>query len=664
MSIRLATFEQLKDIFLERAGTPELPASSSVPNLVSALGDFIADSGFGWSDRIGTFLRSGFAVARDSHAKRLSEGGRIKSYIKNRKALLNVWHRFLLELDYEGSSVTGDLNPLQEALRSAIGSDRKLRRTAREIGVSPATLRSWVQHGRIPQARHYEGLERLEALADLSSGSLLTLIPKYRKALVKQTPPSLPYREKVREWSASRYRLKPWQIPAGHPLRGEWGDFARGKVAGKSESVEGIRPGGILSKALTTAGPKSWRTRQLREHWKSPGMLAKKWPEIIDGQWVPSASATFNALSQYFGWLLLDRESGGQGFSLDQITLGLVAQTNLLFPFIDWRSERSGQINGGHIHFVDMVLALLHPEDGFLPKRPDIGARVGQTEASWRAHCEKTYQRLLTDICPGLQEEFKKVGRSRKPFDPITRILELDRPLDAIVRAINKADADRPTTGGEHEAAWARDLALIALMASNPLRIINFIGLTYRPDNTGQLRQTATGEWRILIRKDEIKNTRFTARLGDYDQAVDPAVVPYIVRYLRTYRPSIGGARLELVFVSTDHPDREFDSLDRRVREFTRRYLEGGLGIGPHAFRHIVATHLVKTTNGNITLAALALHDGQETVERSYRHLLPKYVDRGRQESFGPSMGALRGCRKQPKRDSVTDERAEDRVSA
>jgi hypothetical protein len=62
--------------------------------------------------------------------------------------------------------------------------------------------------------------------------------------------------------------------------------------------------------------------------------------------------------------------------------------------------------------------------------------------------------------------------------------------------------------------------------------------------------------------------------------------------------------------------------------------------------RHIVATHIIKTTDGNYILAALALHDKPATVEASYAHLLTKYGDLGRQKSYGPSMALLKASRR------------------
>jgi hypothetical protein len=56
--------------------------------------------------------------------------------------------------------------------------------------------------------------------------------------------------------------------------------------------------------------------------------------------------------------------------------------------------------------------------------------------------------------------------------------------------------------------------------------------------------------------------------------------------------------------------------LDVVVRNWTD--VESCQGVGPQSFRHIVATHIIKTTLGNYFLAARALHDSPITVERSY----------------------------------------------
>ena len=644
MSVKKATFEQLKLVLTERAGQPDMPSKVSVPNLTTALSEFLKERGLAWQDQIGHVLRSGFETVRDAHTKQLVEEGRPKHYAKNRASLLNTWHRFLRRLEYEGASITGDLNPLQLAIRETLRSGWKLKTSAREAKVPLATLKRWID-GQMPRRGNEHYLKTLEEYWNLEPGTLLNTLP-YRSGPREPTPTKMiEHRRRMADWSSDPYCLKARTLSPEHPLRQQVTALVRHKVAGRSTSARSMAVGHVLSKALTGNGKKAWRTRQPRAHWLTPAQMADRWPYVVDGRWVPTAARSFADVSSFMGWALLPEELGGAAIPRQSLSLGLLADRTLLFRYVDWRTERAGKINGGIQQFIQFVSMLLHAADGFLVARDDIGAHLGFGPDDWRTHCSETNRWLLEELKPPIDAEFALCGMSRKPFEPIEHILELERPLDAVARAVNKLNDDRPTTGGIAEAVWARDVALLALLMSNPLRALNLRELTYRPDNTGQLHKTPSGDWRIELEKSNFKNFRGAAKQRDYNQVIDPAVVPYIERYLKIYRSILGGSRPELVFVSSETPDREWESLDRRVEYLTKRYLEGCPGVGPHALRHIVATHIIKTTDGNYILAALALHDKPATVEASYAHLLTKYADLGRKKSFGPSMALLKSPR-------------------
>ena len=61
--------------------------------------------------------------------------------------------------------------------------------------------------------------------------------------------------------------------------------------------------------------------------------------------------------------------------------------------------------------------------------------------------------------------------------------------------------------------------------------------------------------------------------------------------------------------------------MNRRVFILTAKYLWGCPGVGPHAFRHIVATAILKNSLNDWQTAALVLHDRVETVQKHYAHL-------------------------------------------
>ena len=79
----------------------------------------------------------------------------------------------------------------------------------------------------------------------------------------------------------------------------------------------------------------------------------------------------------------------------------------------------------------------------------------------------------------------------------------------------------------------------------------------------------------------------------------------------------------DYVFVS-GRPGTEnipWDRLNRRVEALTAKFLMQCAGVGPQALRHIVATAIVKVT-GQFNTAALVLHDEEETVKKTYAHLV------------------------------------------
>lgn len=634
MSLIRIDYDQLKAKFLERIGTPGMPSQAVAANAVSALAMFLQERQIAPTDTVGSTLRLSFYRERDAHIEALRAAGRSNEYVKNRGSLLGRWHRFILELDQEAAALDRAPSPLQRALKAAL-EGRKIKTVARLAYTPLATLRRWIAGANPrPGLDHY--LTRLEEVCELPQRALTDLLPYNAVRLAESADASkIAYRARLTKLTQDHYQLKPALVIAW--LRAEWRDllayktstFGAGHASGKISALERLR--GALA-IETLASKKQWR------------LVPPDPSEILDGRWIDvhsgrvcaTALIDFNFVSSFMGWAQLSPERGGRGMTAEAVqTLGVFCDQELMEAYLEWRVERSEGINSWVIKFLSFSGMLLHPETGFLLARPDIGARCGFKPAAWLERCgavhewTNTYKSKISEL----------VTPGRNPEDPLRAALNLPMPLDHFVQAIRRMETCWPTTGGEAEAIHARDLMLMALLLSNPLRSLNLKRLTYKPDNTGQLRQNSAGEWRIFIDKGQFKNVKGAAK-KDYDQAVDAAVWPHIRRYLKDYRKMLGDCRPELVFVASERPDRPWKSLGNRVRTLTKRYVPNCPGVGPHSIRHIVATSIIMA-GGGVELAASTLHDMVRTVQKHYALLLASHGDRGRKETLGRTLAQM-----------------------
>lgn len=634
MALIRIDYDQLKSLFLKRIGMPGMPSQAVAANAVSALTMFLQERQMASADTVGSTLRLSFYQERDAHLATLRPR-RSNEYIKNRSSLLGRWHRFVLNLDQEAATLDRAPTPLQQALKAALVG-RKIKTVTRLADVPLATLRRWIA-GATPRSGLDHYLTRFEEACELPHRALTDLLP-YNAVRLAAAPdaPQIAYRVRLAKLTQDHYLLKPALAIA--TLRAEWrallayktsGSGVR-QASGKISALERLR--GALA-IESVASKKQWR---LVPPDPSEILTEERWTDVHSGRVCATASIDFNFVSSFMGWAQMSPERGGRGMTAEAVqTLGVFCDQELMEAYLEWRVERSEGINSWVTKFLSFSGMLLHPATGFLLTRPDIGARCGFEPAAWLERCRtvhewtNTYKRKISEL----------VTPGRNPEDPLRAALDLAMPLDHFVHAIRRMETCWPTTGGEAEAIHARDLLLMALLLSNPLRSLNLKRLTYKPDNTGQMRQNAAGEWRIFIDKGQFKNVKGAAK-KDYDQAVDAAVWPHIRRYLKDYRKMLGDGRPELVFIASERPDRPMKSLGGRVRALTKRYVPNCPGVGPHSIRHIVATSIIMA-GGGVELAASTLHDMVRTVQKHYALLLASHGDRGRRETLGRTLAQM-----------------------
>ncbi|WP_341313503.1 helix-turn-helix transcriptional regulator [Paraburkholderia sp. IMGN_8] len=608
-AVSTLTFRELSEKMDQRVADGEISASM-LPNLKSALRAFLASFRVSEDSIVGSLLRSSYYRNLRLHVDKLQAEGREKAYIANRKSLMGKWCSLVTHLDRIEAATSNCMSPFQSALDELLTrSQTTVAGLARAAGVSKATLRRWVK-GALPNPRAVPSLKRLERFFALEPDALVNLALERQHSRPVETAPAvrIPYRERMASVTKDTYRLK----TVSDFLAQEWSDF----VIHKTERLPELE-------------------RYSRGAWVTTDLVTERetdrnWYCFTGGKFVPTAKIVWGHVTSFLGWLTRTRELGGAGLSsADVQTLAWLSSKRMVHRYMKWLIERAdGKVHDGVLDVASLIASLNHPKHGYLTQMPELRERLPELHRPevWQDACLEAYkwasERKRHLLANGIEH-------SREPMAPIKRVLELDDPLAAVADMISRMKSCRPTTGGISEAVWARDLLLVKLMTSNPLRAKNMKLLTYRADNTGNLYRRPDGSWFIRIEKRAFKNAKGAAKNRDYDMPVNHVVWGDIERYLSVYRPRLPDAdKVDYVFLSSteEKPDGyvgAWKSLNRRVFYLTHRYLWQCPGIGPHGFRYIIGTATLKKAPGAWDAAAAVLHDEVATVKAHYAHLRP-----------------------------------------
>lgn len=593
-----------------------------------------------------TLARGGasFGDALGAHEKELRTSGASPGHIRNRGWLLRFWFHLVTVLDHESAIAAKAPTPLMLALRALFADgSRKRTPTARAAKIHPDALKAWMS-GKLP-ARDQEvsALSRLEDVCHKTPGYLTSLLPtrmpSRRVMKATRAPSTNQYRARAARLSLEWYRLPRNAMYANETLRHQWLELLRDKIHGSARGsastvIWTAEMVDQLYDAPVEALDASWRLRSLRV--REPA----RWFDCVDGYVIPSAAKRFNQVRMLLGWASKPVAEGGAGLAYDQLTLALCADHKLVRRFSAWRIARNGFPTATDTDFLKTIKTLL-TEHAYLPRTPAVGASVGIADpVAWKQHCA-----TARSIIVALRKSLMKVAvkNSRDAEEPLAKILQLEAPLDALIRGVLRLELDKHAYPGLYEKYWARKLVLLSLPISNPLRAENLSRLTYRADNTGNVRKAPTG-WRIFINKSDIKNINGAAKDRDYDQPIDPNVWPYLEQYLTTYRSQFDTSADYLFAPSATRSSKPYLSpqkLSEAFSDLLQKYVpECAEGSGVHSVRHIVATHVVITT-GDYILAAHLLHDKDKTVQEQYAHLLKEYHERRRSATMTPMLAGL-----------------------
>jgi integrase len=399
-----------------------------------------------------------------------------------------------------------------------------------------------------------------------------------------------------------------------------------------------------------------------------------QWTRSADGK-IHTARMVKKSLRSFMGYCALPQESPdpylkGAGIKLKDLSFALLADKSLIEGYLEFKRLRSGlrvrsldevkaasllphqisknglwefydvggKYNRGAMTFLAYISCLLHSDTGYLYQHAEYAEKLHarMTEAGWEQQCEaarcravtiqKTLSKMKREHDADFEEEDEsedgspdqntdqEYGFGRDPKEAIQWILDLPRPLRALQEMLKAIIEDLIPEGisRQERARQYRDIVLVSLLSANPLRITMFSLMKFDKN----LIRESDGSWWLKFNKRAFKN-RKSLKTG-YHVRVATELWPMLDLYKEEFHPVlVGSTGSKYVFGGL-----RADSLSKIVYRLMGMYSPEGIGFGPHAFRHIIATDIIKEDRRyGYILASIALHDKYETVKEEYVHL-------------------------------------------
>lgn len=363
-----------------------------------------------------------------------------------------------------------------------------------------------------------------------------------------------------------------------------------------------------------------------------------------EGAVQPSAKRMKCDITLFLGFCSLSKNNKdpmlrGLGMKSEKLTLALLTEKATVEKYLtEFKLTRTGgKFHGGYLTFISFVSSLLRQKTGYLYQKPEFALKLGLslTVEEWQAKCLDTRSRLLK-----IKEAIREAERSgsgdfemgRDPQESIADILALEQPIQATMEMVTAMleDISKLAASPIHQACLYRDALLLILLQANPLRIKMFRIMKFGEN----LVKETDGSWWIKFDRKAFKNRHFLS--SNYRMCLTSEVWSMIDIYREKFRPLFpDSASSPYVFLGTKNKFRStitkgqndksvpaLLNLSAIVFRRTKQYIDSSPGFGPHSFRHITASHIIKTQpESGVFLAAKVLHDKFKTVEDYYAHL-------------------------------------------
>jgi len=373
---------------------------------------------------------------------------------------------------------------------------------------------------------------------------------------------------------------------------------------------------------------------------------------VPDNIWVgPNSPKKYqDNVRRFFGWLVLpkakkplkeltEEESWkvGKGMKVEELTLAHLFDVDLVWEYFEFMRcrQHNHSFTQDTKHYGIFLNSLVNHPYSFVKAHSNLAALFGEKpmqRAQWVEFVEAIHVRILK-LCRDINKATPKNAKKtqRDAGEPLKEILGAGDPLEYVLLMIEDLEKRIPPASQKQDRAiYLRDIALFRIGVEVPLRAKNFAELEIGTS----LVRTDENLWRVELPVKAMKN-RHSPHARDIFRVLSVEASASIDRYLKEGRPVLRGADETKLFllIGSSGPKRklpenptDYDRYGVRpaslywvVRDRTEDAF--GVGQGANAFRHIVATSILKDT-GVTQQAAAALNNSAKMIEETYSHVV------------------------------------------
>lgn len=522
------------------------------------------------------------------------------------------------------------------------------RQAAKWCGISEATVSRWIDESRLPSHHALKHITTIERRFRLQSGTLVFKLPSRLRGngTLRGETQNTPYRK-----HQAVIRKKPFRqrYDSFTPeQKQEWEKLYRFYTETGWFSAQGLDRHDVGWRIRQNNNMNSTAEIKLRHVENFYGFLCLPTrptdPKFRDVKFDPEDES-------HDGVPGLDPHLTGLGLDPKKMSLALFTDAALVNEMINFTRRRSFSTshNTATRVFLSFCAQLTRDGKGFLPQFPEHGRRLEPqipTKKKWQERCHEAHKRVnkiirLIDKNRDKQERFNQTRDTTvEVIKPLVR--ERQHPISVLVDIAEGLRHDFKRAGTfQDKALLFRNLIMVRIVTSNPMRAINIAEMRYKVGSKGyeneptNLYKIADGSYRLKYEEEELKNG---AIQGRYDLSVNEEITEDLDRYFRDWRPRLVGAA-ECDYVLRPSPETTPSLLARNQKAAVKPMHESGLstvlryaaqkyipkcaGFGLHSARHFVATEYLKFNPGAYEIPAIALHDSEEMVKTTYSWVTP-----------------------------------------